>query len=139
MNVRRAQAGDRAAIRPLLEQLMPERSDRGDAIWAEALRDERYAAWVAEDGGCLAGFADVFLFPDVGHDRHIGIVNNVVVEERARGQGVGERLVREAVQHCRRHGAVELHVWTDRTNAPAIRLYKKLGFEDRGVLLELVL
>lgn len=139
MNVRLAQIGDHAAIRPLLEQLMPERSDRGDAIWAEALRDERYAAWVAEDEGHLAGFVDVFLFPDVGHDRYIGVVNNVVVDARARGQGVGERLLREAVQHCRRRGAVEVHVWTDRTNARAIRLYKKLGFEDRGVLLELAL
>jgi ribosomal protein S18 acetylase RimI-like enzyme len=139
MNVRRAQSDDRTAIRPLLEQLMPGRSDRGDAIWADALRDEHYAAWVAEDKGQLAGFVDVFLFPDVGHDRYIGVVNNVVVDERARGQGVGERLVQEAVQHCRRHGVVEVHVWTDRTNAQAIRLYKKLGFEERGVLLELVL
>lgn len=87
MNTRRAQTGDRVAIRPLLEQLMPDRSDRGDAIWTEALRDKRYAAWVAEDEGRLAGFVDVFLFPDVGHDRHIGVVTNVVVDERARGQG----------------------------------------------------
>jgi ribosomal protein S18 acetylase RimI-like enzyme len=139
MNVRRAQLVDRAIIRPLLEQLMPGRSDRGDAIWAEALQDERYAAWVAEDGGRLAGFVDVFLFPDVGHDRYIGVINNVVVDVRARGQGVGKRLVREVVEHCRRHDAVEVHVWTDRTNARAIGLYKKLGFEDRGVLLELAL
>jgi ribosomal-protein-alanine N-acetyltransferase len=65
------------------------------------------------------------------------IINNLVVDEHLRGRGLGEGLLREAIQHCERRGIVELHIWTDFDNKPAIGLYRKLGFMDRSLLLEL--
>ena len=137
MGVRHAVEGDLATIHPLLEQLMPAELERRRAVWTDALADKGYAAWVAEVDGEPGGFIDLFLFPDVAHGGTIGVINNLVVDERFRGRGLGGSLLRAAIQHCAQRGGSELHVWTAFDNAPAIGLYKRLGFMERALLLEL--
>ncbi len=137
MGVRRAVEADLRIIHPLLEQLMPAHPERRQAAWTKALADEGYAAWIAEVDGVPRGFIDLFLFPDVAHGGAIGLINNLVVEERFRGRGLGGSLLRAAIQHCAQRGGSELHVWTAFDNAPAIGLYKGLGFRERALLLEL--
>lgn len=139
MSVRRAIESDFVSIHSLLEQLMPGEADHRQAIWRDALRDEGYYAWVAEVDRKPVGFVDLFVIPDVAHGRNIGLINNLVIDDRFRGRGLGESLLREAIEHCRRRDAVEVHVWTEFDNARAIGLYKKLGFADRALLLELEL
>lgn len=106
-------------------------------IWTSALKHPGYAAWVAHISGKLAGFLDVIVFPDPAHGNPIGVISNLVVDERLRARGVGERLVATAIEHCRAEGVAELHVWTDTDNTAALGLYSKRGFVRRGVLLEL--
>ncbi len=139
MEIRRAHEGDCERVHPLLEQLMRSDRARRRAAWSEALGDPGYAAWVAEADGRPVGFIDLFVLADVGHGASIAVINNLVVDAGGRGRGIGRSLVRHAAQHCRERGVVEAHVWTDRDNAPAIRLYTACGFVDRGVLLELPL
>lgn len=137
MGIRRAIGSDLKAIHPLLEQLMPAPVGRRQMMLKDALRNENYAAWVAEVDDTPAGFVDLFILPDVAHGNNIGVVNNLIIDERFRGRGLGEDLLRAATAHCGQRRVVELHVWTDFDNAPAIRLYRKLGFVDRALLLEL--
>lgn len=137
MGVRRAVDSDLAAIHPLLEDIVPSELGRRRAAWSDAVAHEGYAAWVAEVDGSPAGFVDLFIFPDVAHGGTIGLINNLVVGARFRGRGLGGNLLQEAIDHSRRHGALELHVWTDFDNTRAIRLYERLGFVRRSVLLEL--
>lgn len=139
MELRRAIEGDLKAIHPLIEQLMPAPIDRRHVMWEEALRNERYAAWIVEVDGMPAGFVDLLIFPDIAHGSNIGVISNLVIDERFRGRGLGENLLRAATAHCRQREVVELHVWTDFDNAAAIGLYRKLGFVDRALLLELEL
>jgi len=137
MGVRRALASDLESIHRLLEQLMPAELEHRQVIWNKALSDEGYAAWIAEVDGEPAGFVDLFIFPDIAHGGTIGLINNLVVDERFRGQGLGGSLLRAAIQLCAQRGGLEMHVWTDFDNAPAIGLYKGLGFKERALLLEL--
>jgi ribosomal protein S18 acetylase RimI-like enzyme len=137
MGVRRAVESDLKAIHPLLEELVPAELGQRRATWTEALADEGYAAWVAEIDSTPAGFLDLVLLPDVAHGGTIGLIHNLAVDARFRGREVGESLLRAAIDHCRRHGVVELHLWTDFDNARAIRLYERLGFARRAVLMEL--
>jgi len=137
MGVRRAVESDLKTIHPLLEQLMNAEPDRRRTMWSEALENEGYAAWIADADGQPVGFIDLFVFPDVAHGRTIGLINNLVVDERFRGRGLGESLLRAAIRHGKQRGAVELHVWTDFDNKPAIGLYKRVSFVDRALLLEL--
>lgn len=83
------------------------------------------------------GFLDLYVFPDTAHGNNVGLVNNLVIDERFRGRGLGEGLLGEAIEHCRRGDVAELHVWTGADNIAAIGLYRKAGFAERAVLMEL--
>ena len=137
MGVRRAVESDLEAIHPLLEQRTGAGLNRRRMMWREALGLPGYAAWIAEVDGRPVGFIDLFVFPDVSPGRKIGLINNLIVDARVRGRGLGRGLLREAIAQCRKERAVELHVWTAQDNTPAIALYKRLGFVDRALLLEL--
>ena len=55
----------------------------------------------------------------------------VAVVPDARGRGIGEHLIRQAIEDARARGAERLFLET-RHNNPAIRLYRTLGFEPIG-------
>lgn len=139
MIIRRAGETDTHAIHPVLEQLMHVEERQRAEVWPRLLSDPSYAAWVAEEDQQVVGFLDVVTWPDIGHGNRVGLVNNLVVDEGRRGQGVGARLLQEAIRHCRSEGIVELHVWTDAENKHALTLYQNVGFVTRGILLELQL
>lgn len=138
MAIRRAVENDFQTIHPL-EQLMPAQIGRRHAMWGEALRSKDYTAWIAEVDGTPAGFLDLLVFADVAHGENMGLVSNLVIDERFRGRGLGEKLLQAAAEHCKQRDVTELHVWTDFDNTAAIGLYRKVGFVDRSLLLELEL
>lgn len=86
-----------------------------------------------EGGGGLAGFCWVVLFdPGTGLE---GEVAEVYVAEGQRGQGVGEALVRRAVELFEERGVTLGYVWTRSENAAATRLYRSAGFEPNRQLV----
>ena len=58
-------------------------------------------------------------------------IEDVVVDERARGQGVGEALTREALRVARDSGARTVDLTSNRSREAANRMYRKLGFSRR--------
>jgi GNAT superfamily N-acetyltransferase len=58
-------------------------------------------------------------------------IEDVVVDERARGQGVGEALVREAIRLAGDQGARTVDLTSNRRREAANRMYGKLGFSRR--------
>jgi ribosomal protein S18 acetylase RimI-like enzyme len=60
-----------------------------------------------------------------------GWIHDVVVDEEARGQGVGEALTREALRWAEDAGARSVELTTRPEREAANRLYRRLGFEQR--------
>ncbi len=58
-------------------------------------------------------------------------IEDVVVDESARGAGAGESLVVEAVQRASSAGAKSVDLTSRPSRAAANRLYQRLGFEAR--------
>jgi ribosomal protein S18 acetylase RimI-like enzyme len=58
-------------------------------------------------------------------------IEDVVVDQRARGMGVGETLVREAIRIAGEHGARTIDLTSNRSREAANRMYRKLGFSRR--------
>ena len=56
-------------------------------------------------------------------------IEDVVVDESARGQGVGEALNRAAIEEAERRGAKHVSLTSRATREAANRLYQRLGFE----------
>jgi ribosomal protein S18 acetylase RimI-like enzyme len=87
---------------------------------------------IAEIDGRLVGWCDVRRSPLPVH-AHVGNLGMGVLPE-FRGQGVGERLIRTAIEASRAAGfeRLELHVYAKNTVAEA--LYRKVGFVREGTL-----
>ena len=62
-----------------------------------------------------------------------GNINNVVVDEAYRGQGIAFAMMQELLEQGRQQGSVEFTLEVRVSNAPAIHLYEKLGFVSEGI------
>jgi ribosomal protein S18 acetylase RimI-like enzyme len=58
------------------------------------------------------------------------LINAVIVDEIARGRGIGEALTRDAIQRARDAGASRIQLTSRSGREAAHRLYRKLGFDQ---------
>lgn len=99
-------------------------------VWMRApQRNPNATHYVAKIGTDLAGFVELVRhppehFPYVGH-----WLFSLHVWTRWRGLGIGEVLTRQVMTQARSEGARELFLVVFADNAPAINLYRKLGFD----------
>ena len=90
----------------------------------------RNPQWVADDGGHVVGWCDIRreTIPVYAHCGHLGMG----LDRDYRGCGIGERLIRAALDDARAAGLerVELSVYARNTRAAA--LYRRVGFVHEG-------
>jgi ribosomal protein S18 acetylase RimI-like enzyme len=58
-------------------------------------------------------------------------IEDVVVDEAARGRGIGEALINECLNVARKRGASVVELQSARRREAANRLYPRMGFEKR--------
>jgi ribosomal protein S18 acetylase RimI-like enzyme len=58
-------------------------------------------------------------------------IEDVIVDEAARGRGIGEALTREALRIAAEEGARTVDLTSRPSREAANRLYRRLGFEER--------
>jgi len=114
----------------------PEPDRDGWRRFCERLHDDHHQVFVLEtDDGGLAGAATLLIENKLIHGMgRVGHVEDVVVDERHRGQGFGRALIDHAVDHAKRHGCykVILDCAPDKTG-----FYTRCGFHERGVQMAL--
>jgi len=93
------------------------------ADYAAAPDPEREAMWIAEVDGEPAGCVFCVRKSDA-----VAQLRLLLVEPRARGLGLGARLVDECIAFARRAGYGELMLWTNDTLLHARRIYERAGF-----------
>ena len=90
--------------------------------------DPHVFAHVAEDeSGAVVGMAIWFLNFSTWLGRHGIYLEDLYVREHARGQGVGEALLRQLASMCVERGYGRLEWWVLDWNAPAIDFYRAKG------------
>jgi ribosomal protein S18 acetylase RimI-like enzyme len=93
---------------------------------------------VAEREGRVAGVLQLtFIASLTWQGSKRALIEGVRVASGLRGQGIGEALVREAIERARRHGCRIVQLTTDRSRADAHRFYERLGFEATHVGMKL--
>lgn len=88
---------------------------------------------IARDEERIVGTLTLAVFPIPTGVR--AWIEDVVVDESARGRGVGEALTLEAVELARAAGARSVELTSRPTREAANRLYRRLGFEERETSL----
>ncbi|MGP7996382.1 MAG: GNAT family N-acetyltransferase [Streptosporangiaceae bacterium] len=86
--------------------------------------DPGEAAWIAELDGSPAGC--VFCMRKSANTAQLRLL---LVEPRARGRGLGARLVDECLAFARRAGYTEIVLWTNDVLTSARHIYQRAGFE----------
>lgn len=143
ITIRRATLEDGPAISRLLGQLAEAVEDWPfSPAWVEAnlppmLEDDDYLLLVAEGEGQVVGLLTLHLRRTLFHPTSVALVDELVVDRAWRNQGVGRRLMAEAIRAARARGACEVEVSTERSNQAAQAFYRRLGFSHEAVLMEL--
>jgi len=142
--VREIQESDLPAIRPLIAELIGALDDPSGFDLDQAMENCRallarpdHHLLAARIRGTACGFLHLTTRQSLLHDRPTGLIDELVVSQEFRGQGIGRLLVDAALNRLRDLGCCDVEVSTERSNLQAHEFYRKCGFDWEGVLFEL--
>ena len=118
-----------AALGKLIPQLSASSSLPSAEQLSEILDHDASTLLLARDGDTIVGSMTLVVFPIPTGMR--AWIEDVVVDERARGQGVGEALNRRAMEIALKAGAKTVDLTSRPSRKAANRLYQRLGFTAR--------
>ena len=99
-----------------------------DSFYYE-MNENQYAYYLiaVDENESIIGFCGMWMVIDAVQ------ITNVAVTEAARGRGIGEGLMREAMRVAREHAMDVMSLEVRVTNSVAQNLYRKLAFQDGGI------
>ena len=91
---------------------------------------------LACEGSDVLGLLSCSMRPNLYHAADGCLIEELIVDARARSRGIGGMLVSAVMELAEKAGCAEISVSTMPDNSGAIRFYKGHGFEDEAVFLE---
>jgi len=101
--------------------------------------DSNYALLLADAEGKIIGFIDHWVIDDFVYGGKLGYIQNLYVSPEYRRKSVGSSLLKEMMKRAKANGVVEIHVSTEFDNKGAIEFYRKQGFSEEHLQLEMEL
>lgn len=129
--------GEFAAVLELLEDLNDGvASDEGRMRqnWAKMKQYPYYKVFIAEDEDRIVGTFCLLICENIGHDgKKFAILENVVIKSGVRGQGLGRKMLGEALELAKRENCYKLMLSSNSQRQDAHRFYESLGFKRHGI------
>ena len=101
--------------------------------WSRILHGTQLHGLAARQAGAIVGITHYFFHPTAWTTARLCCLQDLYVDEAARGTGTGRALIEAVAEHAREHGAVRLYWHTHENNAVARRLYDRLAL-NRGFI-----
>ena len=89
-------------------------------------------AWLLTDGRQDVGYALAYWRHSIDHGGRVAVLDDLWIDAAFRGHGLGRRLLGAEVSGV---GARAVVVEADPTDAPAMALYRRLGFAPKGTTI----
>jgi GNAT superfamily N-acetyltransferase len=129
--IRAAGPADAPRLAALLTQLgYPVSEDEVSHRLTYWLGDSLSLVIVADRAGEVAGCLSVHAIPYLERTGRWARIESLVVEESARGAGLGRALVAAAENAASRWGCLAVEVTSSRTRAEAHAFYERMGYRD---------
>ena len=116
-----------------VNHLLPQLSSSAQVITLDRLRtlvsSDCTRLYLAKEGDHIHGMLSLVVFPIPTGTK--AWVEDVVVDDAARGKGVGKSLMRHAVEQAEMLGAKAVDLTSRPSREAANKLYQSLGFETR--------
>jgi GNAT superfamily N-acetyltransferase len=138
MIVRKANFADVSRILELYEQLTEEKQNLSNeminSVFTEINSSPRHELLVAEEAGLVVGTLFFQITPNLSHGaRPWAVLENMVVDARYRGQGIGRLLIEYAFTRCRDTGCYKVQLLSHKKRLGAHQFYRSLGFEESAL------
>lgn len=142
VQIRKCVSADFEQIAALLVQLWPQKAQnltklRGAFDRALASTMQRYVCAV-EDGE-IVGFASLSMRYSLWQEALLANIDELVVDEDQRGQGVGSQLVDYVLDIARKTGCIRVELDSAFHRTEAHEFYERRGFEKRAFLFTMPL
>jgi PhnO protein len=133
--IRPAIQSDERSVYDLITTLMGFPLDREafHDVFARNLHCESVLYYVAESDGVIVGFGSLHIELLLHHVGLAGEIQELVVHERLRGEGIGAELASRLEQEAEKRGCVSIEVTTRKRWVDAQRFYKNVGFRQTHV------
>lgn len=110
--------------------------DTAAAIWRRMAAYPDYGLYVATaaDDRAVVGTFALLVMDNLAHGgAPSAVVEDVCVDERRRGRGIGRAMMTFAMERAREAGCYKLSLSSNQARAGAHAFYRALGFEQHGV------
>lgn len=143
MTIRPCEHDDLEAVIGLLDQLSLF-TDGGNDLELSGLRcmfeamssdKSTYLNLVAEIDGRVVAFESIVFYKTLFHRGGTALINELIIDQAYRGQGIGSALVSRAVEEAKGRGMDEIEVGTEISNHGAAAFYKSCGFDREYTLM----
>lgn len=135
LTIRPCTAEDFPGVFAVLHQLWPGQEleeERMSRTFASCLAEDAGRYLVAEVDGCIVGFCSLSVTHCLRNPGLIGQIDEFVVDESVRRQGVGTRLLEACVELAKTRGCGKLELDSSFHRTWAHEFYEKRGFQKRA-------
>lgn len=152
MRIRKATIKDLKSIQQLNHQLFENEiecfddtldekwslSKRGEKYFTKKLTDKKSIVFLAIENDEIVGYlaGEMFKAPDFRKPKKMSEIENMLVKEDHRGQGIGTRLAEQFLKWSKEQGAERSKVIASSKNKKGINFYKKNKFNKYETVLE---
>ncbi len=130
--VRRARPGDGAQVLAFVQQLGYSPDERGyDETFAQVVRHPEAAVFVAAEGLRVIGYLALSQRPQIRLGGRAAVIDELLVDEARRGEGIGSALLAAALNYARGVGCLRVELTTKRSRESYQRgFYLAHGFRE---------